>query len=421
MKPITAIACGLTLAAAAFFSCTKDTVTESYTFYRPVYETSDAARNSIKSAAPQPVTNPGKLAVKGHYLYLTELGKGVHIVDYSNPRAPQNIGFVAVPGNADIAVRGNYLYADCYTALAVIDITTPENAKLHNFVNSVFPDRYYGLASDTGKMIVKWEKVDTTISRKFSESFDKTQDGRVIVYDFVFAQAYSSSNSGSGGGGVSNSKGGSMARFTLVNDRMYTVGLSNLKVFNTADPASPAYVKTTQVGFGIETIFPFKNNLFIGSQTGMFIYNIDNKDNPALKGTFTHVRSCDPVVADDTHAYVTLRSGNTCAGNTNQLDVLDITTITSPSLVKTYSMTNPHGLSKEGSVLFICDGAAGLKIYNAEKPNDIKQVGALTDIFAYDILPLNGVALLSAKNAFYFVDYTNPATPTILSQLSITK
>lgn len=418
MKPITAIACGLALAAAAFFSCTKDTVTETYTFYRPVFETSDAARNGIKSAAPQPVTNPGKLAIKGHYLYLTELGKGVHIIDYSNPRTPKNIAFVAVPGNADVAVRGNYLYADCYTALAVIDITTPESVKLQNFVNRVFPDRFSGLASDTGKVIIKWEKVDTTISRRFSESFDKTQDGRVIVYNDMVA--YSSNSVGSGGG-VTNSKGGSMARFALVDDRMYAVGLSDLKVFNTVDPAAPFYVKTAQVGTGIETIFPFKNNLFIGSQTGMFIYNIDSKDNPALKGTFTHARSCDPVVADDTHAYVTLRSGTVCAGNTNQLDVLDVTSVTSPSLIKTYLMSNPHGLAKEGGLLFICDGAAGLKIYDAAKPEDIKPLGTLKDIFAYDIIPLNGVALLSAKDAFYFVDYTNAANPVILSQLSVTK
>ena len=52
------------------------------------------------------------------------------------------------------------------------------------------------------------------------------------------------------------------------------------------------------------------NRLFIGSQTGMFIYNLSNPDNPVQDGQFNHVRSCDPVIADEKYAYVTLRSGS---------------------------------------------------------------------------------------------------------------
>lgn len=403
-----------------FFCCTKDTVSETYTFYRPVYETSDAARNNIKSAVAQPVQSPGKLVIKDHYLYLTESGKGVHIIDYSNPREPKNIAFVAVPGNADIAVRGNYLYADCYTALAVINIAEPEHAKLENFVNSVFPDRYYGLAADTGKMIVSWQKVDTTVSRHFSESFDKSLDGRVIVVNDI-ASFSSSASYNNGAGSVSNSTGGSMARFALADDRMYAVGTGDLKVFNTTVAAKPVYVRAVNIGTGIETIFPYKNNLFIGSQTGMFIYSLSNKDVPALAGQFTHVRTCDPVIAEDKYAYVTLRNGSACGGYTNQLDVLNITSLTSPSLIKSYNLNNPHGLSKEGNLLFICDGTWGLKIFNAENPYDIRQIGVLEGIETFDVIALNGTALVAAKDAFYFVEYSNPAKPTIISRLNIAK
>lgn len=424
MRPITAIlgSCAV-IAAAAFYSCTKDKVTESYTFFRPVYETSAQTRDNIKSDAPQPVESPGKLAVKGSYLYLTELGKGVHIIDYSNPKAPQNISFINIPGNADISVRGNYLYADCYTALAVIDITNPQQVKLNKFLNGVFPDRFSGLSSDTDKVIITWQQVDTVVTRTFSESFDKTLDGNVIVYnDMVFASQFSSGGK-SNAGGITNSTNGSLARFALVDDRMYVVGYSFLRVFNTADASSPFFVKNAALSSNdIETIFPYKNNLFIGSRTGVHIYSISDKDNPTKLSVFTHAQKCDPVVADGNYAYVTLRSGTPCAATqSNQLDVLDVTNLSSPTLVKTYGMTNPYGLAKEGNLLFICDGTAGLKILDAAAPDDIKPLGVLPGLTAYDIVALNGVALLSATDAFYFVDYSNPAHPVILSQLSVTK
>lgn len=423
MKAISAIAssCAVGL-IAVFFSCTKDTVTENYTFFRPVYETSAQARNNIKSDVPQPVKSPGKLAVRGQYLYLTEIGKGVHIIDYSNPRSPQNIAFINIPGNGDIAVRGNYLYADCYTALAVIDITTPQTVKLNKFLNSVFPDRYSGLAADSNKMIIKWQQVDTSVSRRFSESFDKTLGGNVWVMNDAFSLTNSIVKSSSTG--VTNSTGGSMARFALADDRMYVVGISDLRVFNTSDAASPSFVKNTPIGtFDIETIFPYKSNLFIGSQTGVHIFSISDKDNPTKLSTFTHARKCDPVVADDNYAYVTLRSGNTACGtsNSNQLDVLNISNLTAPSLVKSYEMNSPYGLAKEGNLLFICDGAAGLKIYDAAAPGDVKLLGTLADVTAYDVIALGGVALLSATDTFYFVDYSNPAKPVVLSHLSVTK
>ncbi len=66
-----------------------------------------------------------------------------------------------------------------------------------------------------------------------------------------------------------------------------------------------------------------------------------NGKNPSSEGQFAHTRSCDPVIADEKYAYVTLRSGNQCMGFTNQLEILDISDLNSPSLISTYLLTNP--------------------------------------------------------------------------------
>ena len=51
-------------------------------------------------------------------------------------------------------------------------------------------------------------------------------------------------------------------------------------------------------------------------------------------------------------------------------------------------MYNPHGLSISDNKLFICDGEAGLKIYNA---NNVQSIGDhliknYSDIHAYDVI-----------------------------------
>jgi hypothetical protein len=211
-----------------------------------------------------------------------------------------------------------------------------------------------------------------------------------------------------------------MARFTLMNNRLYTVDNHSLKVFNIENNANPSFVQSVSAGFDIETIYPFENQLFIGSQEGMYIFNVDDPDAPYSVGTFSHAQACDPVIADDSFAYVTLRSGNTCNNITeNELHVLDVTHPENATLLKSYPFTNPHGLAKDGSTLFICDGKDGLKLLNAADPLNITSIITIGGLETYDVIALNNTAIVSAKEGLYLVNYTNPASAQIVGKLTI--
>jgi hypothetical protein len=398
--------------------CTKDTVTESYTFFKPVYKTKEEVRANAKSGPAVSVSNPGKLFIRDHYAFLSELDKGVHIIDFSNPAAPRNIAFVNIPGCIDLAVRGNYLYADCYTDLVTIDISNPQNVMVKQFIEGVFPHRIYtgDFRADTTKVITSWVRVDTVVKRRMDEmSFIKKRSDVLLAANFAQGGDVR-------GGSKANGIGGSMARFGLLGDRLYTVSWTDLKVFNTSNPATPFYVKTIPFTQGnIETIFPYKDKLFIGSQTGMFIYNAANPDNPSKLGQFIHARVCDPVIADDQFAFVTLRSNNTCAGFLNQLDVVNIQSVTNPVLVKSYLLKNPAGLSKDGNTLLICDGEDGLKLFDASNVNNLVQVKQIKGMETYDVIALNGLAIMVAKDGLYFIDYSNPATAFVVGKVGILK
>ena len=124
-----------------FSGCLKDEIKRSYTFYRPVYKTSEEVRQNIKSSTPISVTNPGKLFYRNGYVFLNEINKGVHIIDISKPSQPKVVAFVNIPGAVDLAVRSNILYADMYTDLVALDISDPLNTKVTSIVDGVFPHR----------------------------------------------------------------------------------------------------------------------------------------------------------------------------------------------------------------------------------------------------------------------------------------
>ena len=417
MKNFTSLALLLAL-PILFASCLKDKCTRTYSLYRPLYRTTAEVRANIKSNAPRALERPGKIYIRGQYIFLNEIDRGIHVIDNSNPSAPKNVAFIDIPGNIDLAVKGNTLYADLYNDMVTIDITDPLHVVTKKFNDDAFPFRRYsnGFLADTSRVIVDWVRTDTTVLVDCDGG--GFWWGGCASCSFVAESAGAfDKNASPFGAGV----GGSMARFALMNDYLYTVTESNLNVFNITSTNDPQFSNKVNIGWGIETIYPFKNRLFIGSNTGMFIYETTNPNIPSRVGQFAHARTCDPVIADDKYAYVTLRSGTTCQGFTNQLDVLNIENLNNPWLVKTYALTNPHGLSKDGNTLFICDGAEGLKIFNAQNVNDIKQLKQIRSMDAYDVIAFNNVALVVAKDGLYQFDYSNLDNIKLLSKINFVK
>jgi hypothetical protein len=131
------------------------------------------------------------------------------------------------------------------------------------------------------------------------------------------------------------------------------------------------------------------------------------------------MRACDPVVADNNYAYVTLRNGTICSGFNNQLELIDISSLQQPQLAKIYPMTNPHGLAKDNNLLFICDGRDGLKMYDATDPLNILLRKTISGIETYDAIAWNNNLLVVAKDGLYQYDYSNPASLVQRSKLEV--
>ena len=399
--------------------CVKDTCErqQKFTYYAPVYKTKAAVKAGIKSGAPIAISNPGKIFIIGNFIFLNEIDKGIHVIDNTNPASPKNISFITIPGNEDIAVSGNILYADVYTDMVALNIAAPSNVSVEKFIEGVFPFRAWsgGFIPDTNLVVVDFVKRDTTVTTSCNT-------GNVFVFPGVYYAANSSGTSATNISASPIGTAGSMARFALTNNRLYTVSNEDLNIFNVSSPQNPTYIKKVNISsWAVETIFPFQNKLFIGSSNGMSIYSLNNADNPLQSGQFAHVRTCDPVIADSKYAYVTLRSGTSCGGFTNQMDVLDIGDIYHPSLVKSYPLTNPHGLSKDKNLLFICDGADGLKVFDASTAGNIFLIKQITGIETYDVIAVNDTAIVIAADGLYQYSYADANNIQLLSKLTVEK
>lgn len=163
-----------------------------------------------------------------------------------------------------------------------------------------------------------------------------------------------------------DSVGGSMATFSLVGDYLYVVDSGRLNVFSVLNPKNPSKVNSVYVGFNIETLFALGEYLFIGSQEGMYIYSIAKPESPKQLSQYHHFTACDPVVANATHAFVTLHSTRFCGNDLNALQVYDITNLENPIKIHERNLTHPKGLALSGNFLVVCDD--DLKFFDISNP-----------------------------------------------------
>lgn len=94
----------------------------SQTGFKPVYAKSGDLKELIKTTGPQSMTSTGKIYIKGKYLLVNRPYEGVHIFDNTDNKNPVNLAFLEIPGNVDVSMKGDYLYADYIGKIAVIDL-----------------------------------------------------------------------------------------------------------------------------------------------------------------------------------------------------------------------------------------------------------------------------------------------------------
>ncbi len=383
------------------------------------YEKWRSIKPEMKS--PRDLQSPGKIYMFKNALYINERGLGIHIYNNSDPSSPIQLGFLDIHSNFDVAVKGNTLYAQSYSDLLIFDVSDPLkpiyiNRELNVFslnydcVKEGYDENYPTKYVDMNKEVVLgWEL--KTIEEEVENS---NRDDFSILNNSSFAVSEDMA-SFSGGSG----KGGSMASFTILNNTLYVLDQTTLKYSSLDNETDLPEFEEIWLSRDAETLFPHASNLFIGTTTGMLIYDIAKDGTPTYLSAFEHWTGCDPVVVSDDKAYVTLSSG--CGLQRNELHVVDVSNLSSPELIKSYDFDHPLGLGVDDSTLFLCDDYAGLKVFNITNPEAIKDnmIKHYNGIQAYDVIPWNNLLIMVGSDGIFQYNYSDPENIVQLSHLKV--
>ena len=401
--------------ASLLAGCTYDyKETISYKINEPVLMSVSEFRSSVKVTKEQhQISNYGKICFYNGFLYISEPEVGIHIINNTDPSQPRIVGFIELVGNADLAIRDNVLYTDALIDLVWFDISDPANPKLKGRLENAFPealpviDNTYGYdynmcySADGSRkgIVVGWNLKERT------EKIDAQRTwwwGGGVMED----GAYASLNKGTTAP-PSAGVNGSMSRFSLYNDYLYAVINYQMCIFDLKTNSTPKkMIENFWVG-NVETIFNYKDKMFLGMPTGMAIYSVANPIAPAYCSTVTHVYGCDPVVVDNDLAYVTVRSGNFCGQTVDELLIIDVKDVYHPQPIVSYTMSNPKGLGIDNNALFLCDD--GLKVFKLGNPQTLiaNQITHQKGMDGFDVIPYDNVLMMIADNGLYQYDYSD--------------
>ena len=384
-------------------SCESDDAPkEVVVFAVPVIKSLTSVRDNVSISGAKQTNSEGKIYVSANYLFYIAKEEGIHIFDNTDPALPQNIAFINLEGVHDIAVKGNFLYADNFVDLLVFDISDIENITLVKTVQNslvyypVFPvdAEFYDntVYAEPGEIIVGYRLENR--DRPENQDLILTMEASADIATF---------NANSVG------IGGSYARFQINNNALYAVGTYELNVFNISNPQNTFFDKAIYMmqwfgGGQFETLFKQNDYLFVGSTSGMNIVNAEDEFNPYFVSGFSHATACDPVIVSGNTAYITVRGGSSCGAIEDQVNVIDITDISNPTLISTYLLDQPYGLGIRNNALYVCCGSEGLKVFDASNSTDLSLQNSYSENVT-DVIPLESHLIVVGPNKIIQYNY----------------
>lgn len=148
-----------------FFACGKKDENKTVDGMKPIYVPHNQLK--VESEGVRPISEIGKIFLKGNTIYVTDIGTGVHIIDNTYPTSPTKKAFIRIASNNDVATKDFTLYADNGKNLLAINISDIHNASVQKKIEDVykhdamqhFPPNYEGLfecVDESKGYIVDW-------------------------------------------------------------------------------------------------------------------------------------------------------------------------------------------------------------------------------------------------------------------------
>lgn len=386
MKPkhLLYIAAGIGLLSA---SCTKTKgeITMTYNKATAVYADLEEIRNVPLVGAAKAINSPGKIYIGDKFLLIGEKEEGIHVFDNTNPNNPVAISFLQLPMTREFYVDGDFIYAEGHYDFMKIDMADMYNPSMVSRVEYAFGESN---KNDEGKDIIGFTYQTVTESFELgSPEAEALQHDTYLFYDYqenlIPVSSVPSSFVGAGG-----DVKGTLNKITTLNNYAYVLGSSEVFVFSD-NGNSMSFANRVYVTSDAETIYPYDNYLYVGSQSSMELLSTTNPEYPTHVSSYWHPTSCDPVLPHGDYAYVTLRTADNsgCEGDENTLDIIDMTDVFNPVPLNSVVMDSPYGLGMDGNYLWIGQGYNGLTLLDNSNPANPSIIKTFNGVKAFDVIP----------------------------------
>ena len=371
----------ITIASVTWNSCSDSLCEQTVSYTRAVGEYAHLASLRVDdiNVPTRPLTQPSKIFLSDNLILISELDHGIHVIDNTNPESPSFINFLSIPGNREMAVEGNMLYADAYYDMLSIDISNPRAAFIVDRLEEAFPVQHF---DHDGNALINFKRTAVTETLDCDENIFNDE---TIFIDYRGARIPESAVD------VSFTRSGdhigTVNRFAISNDHLFALGFFNMYGFSLSD-GMQQLSGVQYSDFGMETIFPFNDRLYIGSQNSMQILDASDPESLELIGSFWHATSCDPVLpVTNSVAYVTLRGGEECPGEENTLNVVAHNGHFSYSAIQTIELPSPYAMLRLENELYVGEGENGFRVFEIGSDWRLSEKMHNASITAFDIIP----------------------------------
>ncbi len=107
---------------------------------KPIYTAESVAKKISYLPQKHPLIQAGNIYAFGNYIFQVDVGRGIHVINNSNPSTADRIGFITITGCQQISIKGKYLYTNSFADLVTLDISDPSNMLEVSRVIFAFPE-----------------------------------------------------------------------------------------------------------------------------------------------------------------------------------------------------------------------------------------------------------------------------------------
>lgn len=411
----------LFLLTGLYTGCNVDSSqTIHYSVNEPVFTSSETFRHSIQiTSRPHELENLGKICFHKDYLYISEPGKGIYIIDNTDPSHPQHKGYIEIPGHQESIIWDNRLYADALVDLVWFDLSNPSQPALQGRIENVFPDALPPIENEFGydyelcrkgieqnKIVTGWQLTERNQQNYYSNNAEYATPSPTLSQGTFPNQT--------------NRQNVSKSRFSLYEHYLYTVINYQMNIIDLSGEKPEKTSEKIYIG-NVENIFPYCDKLFMGMPMGLVIYSLEDPIHPVFCSQIAYIYGCNPIAVDRDLAYVSIHSGSLCGQNVNRLVIFDISDIKHPLEMASYAMNYPKGVSIDNGLLFLCD--TGLKVFKTGNPQTFiaDQLAYYPKIDGSNLIFFNHIMMLISDNGLYQYDYSDAGNIRLLSVIPISK